>query len=483
MLPKQLKYGSKIESAPAKSSRLNVAPQNGTGPYNLGDTIIINIPTRSNLVLAPSESYLRFNLCSLNAAAATAVRLDSCGAHGFIQRIRIFHGSNLLQDIDNYGLLVKMMFDLQVPTDATYGKFNVLAGTRSDLVIGGSNIITADAADLSTAQVLVNKLKTILNSFSVGAIQINSGELIYSGATPTVAANGNTNVYTFCLNLLSLIGTLCPNNYFPLFACTSSPLRVEITLVDSFYKAFNTVTAVTAIAGSGFITNVEYIANMIELGDVSMGMIQSSLGDAPLQFVYNDFRNYQFAYALPNGTQTQVQMPITAKFCSLKSIFVAIRDKGSAGGLTFFPYSSVNCGLTDYQFRVGATIMPPKSVSTYQEMFAECVKAIGSMSDLNYQPSIDKNSYMLQTSGALSVPSETGGSSGVSSGSFYIGLDLENYVSAPKDSIFAGYKSNTDDIYAIMNFTAPAAINARFDAYACFDCLILFEHGTCWVQY
>ena len=45
MLPKQLKYGSKVESAAAKSSRVNIAPNNGTGPYNLGDTMIINMKT------------------------------------------------------------------------------------------------------------------------------------------------------------------------------------------------------------------------------------------------------------------------------------------------------------------------------------------------------------------------------------------------------------------------------------------------------
>ena len=62
MLPKNLKYGSKIESAYARSLRSNIQPQNGTGPYNPGDTIIINIPTRAGLVLVPSESYLKFNV-------------------------------------------------------------------------------------------------------------------------------------------------------------------------------------------------------------------------------------------------------------------------------------------------------------------------------------------------------------------------------------------------------------------------------------
>ena len=106
MLPKTLKYQSKVESAMAQSYRTNIAPQNGTGPYPLGSNIIINIPTANNLVLATTESYLKFGL-NLTASNANVFRLDSCGAHGLIQRIRIFHGSNPLQDIDNYVLMAK----------------------------------------------------------------------------------------------------------------------------------------------------------------------------------------------------------------------------------------------------------------------------------------------------------------------------------------------------------------------------------------
>ena len=51
MLPKNLKYQNKVESASANAYTANVAPQNGTGPYGLGQTIIINIPTRQNLCL------------------------------------------------------------------------------------------------------------------------------------------------------------------------------------------------------------------------------------------------------------------------------------------------------------------------------------------------------------------------------------------------------------------------------------------------
>lgn len=464
MLPKNLKYGSKVESAMARSYRSNVQPQNGTGAYNLGDTVIFNIPTRANLVMVPTESYLKFNLMALTATADTAIRFDSCGAHGLIQRIRIFHGSNLLEDIDNYGLLAKMLFDIQVSTDATYGKFNVLAGTRNDLSVKLAGAIG----------------DVILAPWAV--TQTNSGELIRrDNLNPLLADTNVTGVNTYCLNLVSLIGSLCSNNYLPLFGMTSAPLRVEITLVDRLIKAFNTVTDITCTPG--LITNVEFVGNFIELGDPAMSMVYESLQGQPLQLVFPQFRNFQDSRLVAGGgTTTQINFAIPAKFSSLKSIFVTIRDKGT-GALTFFPYSSVNYALSRYYFRIGSQIMPAKAPDTLTEMFAEVLKAIGSIADINHHPSIEKASYSLIASTANSTVLETYGGSTCISGSFYIGLDLENYASASKDSIFAGWNSNTDDIYCVMDFRgSQAQANLRFDAFANFDCVLVVDNNTAYIK-
>ena len=151
MLPKnKLVYGSNVESSAARSYRSNIQPMNGTGNYKEGDTITINIPTRSNLVLVPEESVLKFTLTYTASAAADIIRLDSCGAHGVIDRIRVWHGSNLLEDITGYGVLAKMMFDLQVSSDATYGKHNILSGTRNDLVVLIPALVTEDATAADT---------------------------------------------------------------------------------------------------------------------------------------------------------------------------------------------------------------------------------------------------------------------------------------------------------------------------------------------
>lgn len=461
MLPKNLRYGNKVESAAAKSYRTNIQPQNGTGNYSMGDTITINIPTRANLVLSTTESYLKFTVAYTSGANDNVLRLDSCGVHGLVQRIRCWHGSNLLQDIDNYGLLAKMLMDLQVPSDAVYGKLNVTTGTRNDLIATLPTLTAGAAYSQADMQ--------LLSSARVSALQINSGELVSADLD-----NGASTSVTYAINLISLVGSLCSQQYFPLFACTSAPLRVEITLQDSAVKAYG-----ATLASSFVISNCEYVANFIELSDVAMGMIQQSLQGSPLQFVVPDYRNYQGSISLTNGTASQYNFPIPAKFSSLKSLFVTCRPQGT-GAVTYFPYSSCVDGITDYYFRVGSQVMPTKAPNNIQEQFMEVIKAIGSISDLNHHPSIEKTSYSLNSNTVLTLANN----SAVNSGSFYIGLDLESYTNANKDSIFAGYNSNTDDIFCVINFGTNAVTSvARLDAFALFDEVVVFENATAFVRY
>ena len=486
MIPKNLQFGSKVESSMARQYKTNIAPQNGTGPYLLGDTVILNIPTRNNLLLIPTESYLKFNVNVTSSANGSYFRWDSCGAHGLIQRIRIFSGSNLIEDIDNYGLLAKMLFDLQVSTDAAYGKYNITSGTRNDVVLANTlvptytaavaigaladNVAATVTAGINSAITNVNTALATLRNAVSSVSQINSGELI-SGAA---VAAGATASATYCLNLVSVIGTLCSQNYFPLFAATGAPIRVEILLADTLTKALALNTAQTSFN----VSNVEYCANFLEISDEAVGIVMNSLRDEPLQFAYHGWRNFQYSYQLAAAT-TQVNFPISAKFSSLKSLFVTARDKGT-GAASYFPFSSVALGITDYYFRIGSQIMPTKAPNTLPEMFCEVLKAISSMSDTNHQPSIEKASYTLATSAVnANEPYST-----VNSGSFYIGIDLETYAAASKDSIFAGYNSNTEDIFCVLNFAAQAAATTvRFDAFAQFDQVIIFENGTSYVKF
>ena len=451
MLPKNVKYQSKLESSLAKSYKSNVMPQSGS-TFSLGDTIQINLPTRNNLLLCPTESYLKFNVVIGNGTGASLdAKWDSCGSHGVFSRVRLYHGSNLLQEINEYGLLAKLLFDIQVPFDASVGKYNILAGTRSDLTVNSS-------PGAAYAQ------NTIVSAYNT-----NSGDVFCSA----VANGSDSPSKTYCLNLISLVGTLCPNVYLPLFAMTSAPLRVEITLVDNLNKAMALTTGTGATLK---LSNVEYVGNFIEVSDEAIGLIHQSLGGQPLQFCVSDYKNYQFSSTL-NTSTTQISFPVSAKFSSLRSLFFSVRDKLS-GSDTFFPFSSVTKKIIDYQVRIGSNLFPSKPPASSPEFFSELLKATASMSDLNHHPAIDNFSYTLQDSTANGHNVLN-----VNSGSFFIGMDLESYANT-HDQLYQGWNSTTDDVFLIANFAAQAAnTNTRFDAFANFDSVIICENNTCYVKY
>lgn len=470
MLPKNLKFGSKVESSSARAYKSNIQPV-GASSYGLGEVCTFQIPTRNNLVLVPSESYLKFNFKVTNGGAINVLRLDSCGIAGVINNIKIYHGSNLLEMTNEYGLLSKIAMDIFAPTDACYGKYNVMAGTRNDLVTNLTDTVGAAAinADLASTVTLANALRTYLGATTKPALQINSGELISNA----LAANAVSTDTTYCISLISILGTLCPHQYFPLFACSSAPVRIEITFHDSIYKMMSASQAVASVQ----VSNIEYVGSFIELSDNAMQMVNSSLMGQPLQFCTQAYRNYQTTVPLTNGVITQANFPISAKFSSLKSLFLTIRSGAAINAATYFPYSCNTHSLTDYSFRVGSQIMPSKPVNSYQECFAELLKAAGSFSDINHQPSIEKFTYTA----AVPVANSALGNS--NSNSFIIGLDMETYSNANKDSIFSGFNSLTDDIYATLNFQDGLGAVGRFDAFALFDQVVVFENGTCYVKF
>ena len=116
-------------------------------------------------------------------------------------------------------------------------------------------------------------------------------------------------------------------------------------------------------------------------------------------------------------------------------------------------------------------------------MFSEALKAMGSMSDLKYEPSIEKFSYSLNVNSSNTIALETYGASNATSGFFFLGLDFENYSGASKDTIFAGWNSNTDDIFAMLNFTPPESCQLRIDTFAMFDAVLVCENNTCFVRF
>jgi hypothetical protein len=439
MIPANLKFQSKVESAPARRFLTQIQPQGSTS-FGMGETITINIPTRANTALIPSESYLKGTLSlSCSTANATAATFESAGVHGFIQRIRVFHGSNLLEDCDNYAQLAKILYDFQASDDAVKGRLAVTSATNPQYNVTSGTIVRG-----------VNR-----------------------GATTGVTTTATT--VPFAINLISLVGALAGDKYLPLWQMSAAPLRVEIVLKSSVVTSLMSLAG-TATAQIFTMTSVNYCGEFLELPDSAISAINAG-SSSPMQMVLPSYRSFTNSAAITTAG-TSVSFPIPAKYSSLKNLFVATRTSVGADGL--YPNSHCKYGLTSYSFRVGAEVLPSTQPATVPEFYSEAVKCFGSLADLAFQPSVDLVSYALDVPNTIA---SSGDASLLDSGSFVVGMDMEVYSNADKSSIFAGTNTNNSDIFYNANFTPAGNVTILQTAFASYDQVLVYENGVCYARY
>lgn len=250
------------------------------------------------------------------------------------------------------------------------------------------------------------------------------------------------------------------------------PIRLEIQLVSAPGQA---ISATGALPASFTVSAVEYVGEFLELGDSAINTIMQ--GSSPLQYVVPSFRNYQWTATPANNVQ--ISMPIPAKFSSLKSLFVTSRNSANANGvLTFYPASSNRNGLSQFQFRIGAQVVPSKAPSTIPEFAVEAMKCFASIADLNHQPSITNTAFVQN------VPVANGAGGLADSGAFLIGLDCEVYAGADKNEVYSGLNTNTDEIYLTMSYaTVGENVLYRYDAFANYDQVLVCENGVAYCRF
>jgi hypothetical protein len=427
----------------------------------MGSTVILNIPTGRNLVMVGSESYLKYRLVTKAGIATTNyVRLDSAGAHGIIQRLRSFHGGKIIEDLDNYHLLASKLLALQQSSDSARGKLNIMCGL--------SNAMCVDATKLEAYDNAVGD-------------RISGANALTTGAWAVTAIGAAVTSPTYCVPLISLFGSLS-NQYIPLFAMTSSNVRIELQLVSDILKCVNSQTALSTTAADHYIENVEFVASYIELSDSAIDTIMQSLQGQPLQFVATQYRNYIDTKTLANAS-TSVVCAVPAKFSSLKSLLCVMRDKAD-GAITFFSQASTHFNLSEYRVRIGGELLPAKAPATTGEFFIELVKAFASISDVNHEPQISSYTF---SNDSISIPSdETAAAIGpnTKSNNFMLGFDCEVYANADKDSIFAGMNTVNKDIYWQLTHAANASAPiVRYDFYAMYDAVFVCENGNMDVRF
>lgn len=352
--------------------------------------------------------------------------------NAYSSRYKRFHGSTLLEDVDNYGNLMAQLCTHQRSADNVSYKGSVVEGFEESCAV----LVTGSGAGASATPI-----------YSLNALRGARISNPTYGAAAGLAIGGVTPSKTFCIPLVSILGSL-GDKYLPLFAMTAAPLRLELQLVNSALVPFVSITAMASFA----LSNVEIIGSFIELSDQALGVIQQSQMGQPLTLAVNRYSNLVYNATL-NNASTNVSCPVPFKYSSVQAIINTIRQH-SAGAITFDAYGSFHYNINEYWYQFGSESLPtkhPGSSSTggadHQTMFNYYCSALGSAYDLDYNPLVS-----LYTYDTLTVPVATtetantyAGNLNSISGAFGIGQELVSFPSANQDQMFSGRNTSTED--------------------------------------
>lgn len=471
-LPKNLLYQNRVDAMGARPYTSHIQPQ-GSQTYGQNDVMVFNIPCNRNTVLSGADTVLTFQMNATNGATAQPyVRLAKAGASSFIQRIRLFHGSTLLEDLDNYGNLMSVLCSKQRSSDNITFKGSICEGFSQDTSVP----IQAAGAAPGTAPVYsINAIRgqRVFNP-TYAATTLAAGATLASANTPPGA------LFTYCIPLLSILGSLGSEKYVPLMELTSSPLRLEIQLVNSAQIPFVSTTAMSSFT----LTNVEIVGSFIELSDQAMSVIQQSRGGAPLTMAINRYSNVVYNANLLNAT-TNVSIPIPFHYSSIQALLVTIR-RYSAGAITFDAFGSNHFNINEYWWAFGSETVPSKHPNTHQLMWTYFASALGSPYSLDFSPAISLHSYDTLDVPAASTEAASNADGALSSiaGAFSIGQELTSFPSANQDQMFSGRNTSTEDIYLNMIFGANTTTPAvRFDGYALHHAVLICENGSASIRF
>lgn len=387
------------------------------------------------------------------------------GAHNLIKRIRILYGSLVLEDIQEYKTLVRMLTEIGVAQQYLKSSGSILDGTHAR----GGYIEQRDAFNTHMYADRQN-----LVGFEQSQL-----DLLYAG-------NGDSR--KFVLNLMS--GLLTSKKLIPL-KWMAAQLAIEITLAPN-----EDVYCSTIPSGPTYtLTDVNYVAELLEFDstyDSGFFMGLSNMG-VPLKF--NSWHYHSF-----NVTGTTVHAQIHERARSVKAAFAVVKDQNppryNADPDRFFHavaesqnaspvgvISTVNTGkapVEQYQWRIGGRYYPAQPVDCTKgapEAYSELLKCMDSLGDYKQDCSISSYDWSSRHFG--------GG------GKFIMAAEFEHSDVSPNQ--IAGLNaeemsdlalvlktgaSETDFSINPTDPNVPGVTGKRLDVFVNFDALMIVRDGN-----
>lgn len=397
------------------------------------------------------------------------------GAHCHFSRLRVMYGSLVLEDIQEYDTLVRMLYECAVQRDYGSSHGQILDGMAS-----------ATPKD---------------NGAAFEFAGIGTG---YSTRPVTSAAAIAQSLYmpgrkrTFCLNLLS--GLLTQKKLIPL-KWMASQLVIELTVnneLDALVgssgmpAAFVTAgptgqVAVAAPASLTYnITDVNFVAELLEFDSAFDTAFWGGLQQmgVPLKFASWHFHSFP----MTGGNQT---FQIHERSRSVKAAFAVARttrppsvsiDKNrffSDLGATYTADGDITratpAPIESFQFRVGGRYYPAQPVRCLfgaAEAYMELAKAIDNLGDYTRGSQMSAYRWAAYADETSVTQGEEGGEA------FIMACGFENVDVSPGTIAGINAEEQSDIAINIKTRGAIAPTDKKLDVFMYYDCLLVVRPGN-----
>lgn len=427
-----LNYSLKPSAVRSRSYRASILPTNKT-TFNPSDTCIIYIPGgRRNSYLDPGQTYYRMTLKNSDPSACF---VDN-HAGSVINRIDIFHGSNLLETIQGVNILSNYILDCQASQGDRKGLSNVYGFDPTGDRIGAN---------------------------------------IPSGG-----------YQTFCLPLFSGVVGVLADKCLPI-GMLADDIRLEITFETATLGVVTTSPGNTAINWT--VSDFQLELCIIELSDEGENMVRSVADpNEPIFMHGNSWR--QYTSTLASGTTGGYSTLVPARFASLKQVACLPRRNSEFDPNSYSLSSRVNPNIEYYFWRVGSSIVPNKNVvlinanntGGFAEAFAELLKSWHALNTSSSSTAIAPYYNVAQTAIAnASVIAPAADANSYKNG-FAIAQELESFAQR-NDVLLSGMNTLSSQLFFECNIGTALTEAYTLSFFANYDHILVLERGLLSVKF
>lgn len=448
-LPKELNLASnKPMSANGKPyiNRFRSDNSTYTGGSGSGDVIRIEIPTgRQGSYLFPKDSFLeaKVSLTVVDSTASKDYYIDQC-IYSLFNRIRVFHGSTVLEDTAYVSKIWNALYDIQINENERRG-----------------DCLTKLIGDTSTS--------------AAPYLQYNDActglKIMTSSATTSQASTSSVYDFTFVLPS-ALLGSLC-SKALPLGLMGASSLYLELEL-SSAPMAFVTASTTTTSASSYFtVSDIYYNAKMTTLpSEIHELLIESTGGyiNIPAVAYKSEVKS------ISSGT-TAFNDKFSFQFSSIKNFLFFLQNGATAIG-SYSKRSTTSrpkCNLQDYFLLINGEAYPSQTIANPSRMYMELCRSFDGMTDTNFGGIITYQNYIYNThDDATDVLTATASQS--INKRFIAGIDTDRF-SHSSDTLMSGTSSIGQMVSLQLNFSSATTNALNLYSVVQYDVLYHIQDG------